>query len=150
MCRGVSGVSETGLLAGLGIWPMRSDLEWKRTYHSRKEKGSVENVLGRYLLNSCLLGQTQNRVVETVVQEVMERVESPPTLCNSWGWVEVKARAQFGAGGTTQDSPGRREPNYSDHHCCLPGSTLAGDWSQEPELGIKHRYLGVEHLHLNC
>lgn len=80
MCRGVSGVSETGLLAGLGIWPMRSDLEWKRTYHSRKEKGSVENVLGRYLLNSCLLGQAhrQSRVVETVVQEVMERGRAHP------------------------------------------------------------------------
>lgn len=37
------------------------------------------------------------------------------------------------------------------HHCCLSGSTWAGSWSLEPELGFKTRYpdMGCWHLFIS-
>lgn len=32
---------------------------------------------------------------------------------------------------------GVQEPSFLSHPCCLPGWTLAGTWSQEPELRIE-------------
>lgn len=60
--------------------------------------------------------------------------------CNGWYWAEAKASWQ-------EHNPslpcGSQEPNQLRHHCCLPGTGLAGGWNQEPEPGTLIWDLGV-------
>lgn len=60
-----------------------------------------------------------------------------------WGWAAAGAAAEAGSWDRSQVSLVRGR-NPVPGTCCLPASTLAGNWSQEPEPSneLKHSDIG--------
>lgn len=67
-----------------------------------------------------------------------QRVRAPSLWFTAW---IPTAALKPGAWNSIQSSisVSGRNPNHLSHHCCCPGSSLAGTWSQELQLGIKPR-----------